>query len=93
MHALVFANQHGENKGAFARDRLARMAEMLGLDTAAFVTLLDDPALRAAVKAELAEGSAAGVSQTPTLSINGTLTSGAPSWDELKQLVEAARGG
>lgn len=87
MHALVFANQKGENKGALSRDRLAEMAVLAGLDRTAFLALLDDPALIAAVEEETQAGAARGIASTPTLVIGGELAPGVPSWAELDALV------
>lgn len=33
FHATLYSNQHGENEGAFTRDRLREMATALGLNT------------------------------------------------------------
>ncbi len=87
MHALVFANQRGENKGALSRERLAEMAVLAGLDRAAFLALLDDPTLIAAVEQETQEGVARGIASTPTLVIGGELAPGVPSWAELDSLL------
>ncbi len=89
MHALVFENQDGENKGAFSRDRLVAMAGLLGLDEAAFRALLDDETLIAAVKADVERGRALGVTQTPTLVIDGELFPGVPDAVELLALIDA----
>ncbi len=45
FHQLVFHNQQGENQGAFTIDRLADMAELLGLDRAAFLDGDEGPGL------------------------------------------------
>jgi protein-disulfide isomerase len=82
-HDLLFANQHGENKGAFARSRLADMAVTLGLDRAAFLTAMDDPTFLAAVKAETAEGNGLGVRSTPTIFINGQVFDDLLDWAKL----------
>lgn len=87
MHALVFENQKGENKGAFSRERLAEMAVLAGLDRAAFLALLDDTALIAAVEEETQAGAARGIASTPTLVIGGELAPGVPSWAELDGLL------
>lgn len=89
-HAIVYENQDGENQGAFSRDRLALMAEKIGLDKAAFTALLDDAALIAAVNEETAGGQALGISQTPTLVVNGIIKPGLPTWDDLVAMVDAA---
>jgi protein-disulfide isomerase len=89
-HGLLFHNQNGENQGAFSRDRLADMAELAGLDRQAFLDSLDDPVLLREVEAERDEGTALGVSSTPTLFVNGELLRGVPTWDDLSQRIEAA---
>lgn len=88
FHEIVFANQHGENRGAFSRARLADMAALIGLDRDAFLAGLDDPAHRAAVEAETRAGAAAGVDSTPTLIINGEKRTGVPSWTELSAIID-----
>lgn len=90
FHDIVYENQDGENQGAFSRERLGQMAETIGLDKAAFLALLDDPALIAAMNAEVAEAQAQGINQTPTLVINGQVRAGLPTWDELSAAIEAA---
>lgn len=89
-HDIVYENQDGENKGGFSRDRLAQMAVVVGLDKDAFTKLLDDPELIAAVKAETQAGVGLGIDSTPTLVINGVVTPGLPSWDQLSQVIEQA---
>jgi protein-disulfide isomerase len=77
-HDLLFANQGAENSGAFSRGRLAEMAVAVGLDRQAFLTAMDDPTYLAAVKDETARGLAQGVKATPTMIINGQMTTGLP---------------
>jgi protein-disulfide isomerase len=89
-HDIVYANQDGEDRGAFSRDRLAQMAELVGLDRDAFLALLDDEALIAAVREESRAGQALGVNSTPTLVINGQPYPGVPSWEQLKERIAAA---
>ena len=67
MHDLLYANQGAENSGAYSRERLAAMAERLGMDRAAFLVAMDDPQYRDAVEQETAAGAVKGVSSTPTL--------------------------
>jgi protein-disulfide isomerase len=92
-HQLVFHNQQGENQGAFSIDRLADMAELVGLDRETFLTAMEDPSFRAAAEAEAAEGSELGVNSTPTLFINGEISRGVPQWDALSAQIEAAASG
>lgn len=88
MHDLLYANQGAENGGAFSRTRLAAMAVRLGMDRSAFLAAMDDPTYRDAVKAETAEGTALGVSSTPTLGIGGTIRPGIPTWEQLSALLD-----
>jgi protein-disulfide isomerase len=92
-HGLLFHNQDGENLGAFSRDRLADMAELVGLDRQAFLDAVDDPALLRQAEAERDEGTALGVSSTPTLFVNGELLRGVPTWEDLSARIQAAADG
>lgn len=89
-HDVIFFNQDGENQGSFASDRLADMAELVGLDRDQFLAELDDPKYLEAVAAELAEGQERGVNSTPTLFVNGQIMRGVPDWEELSAIIEAA---
>jgi protein-disulfide isomerase len=92
-HAVLFHNQQGENRGAFSQDRLADMAELVGLDREAFLEGMKDPAHQAAVQAEQAEGAALGISSTPSLVINGEVVRGVPEWEALKERIATAVNG
>jgi protein-disulfide isomerase len=92
----AFANQAGENEGAFALTRLSAIAGMAGLDVTTWKGCVATGAAQAAVRAETSEAVAAGVSATPTLRLNGTLIVGLRSVPDLSALIEAAaaaRGG
>ena len=89
-HHILFHNQSGENKGAFSRDRLAEMAEIIGLDRDEFLSKMDDPAYRTAVEAENQKGRDLTVSSTPTIIVNGELIRGVPNWDDFSAVIEAA---
>lgn len=91
-HAVVFHNQHGENQGAFTIDRLADMAELVGLDREAFLAGMEDPKHQEAVQAEAAEAAALDINSTPSLVINGEVVRGVPQWDDLKARIAAAAG-
>jgi protein-disulfide isomerase len=88
-HAIVYHNQDGENQGAFSLERLADMAEAIGLDRAEFLDLMQDPQYLQAVQAEVQEGQQRGVKSTPTLFINGELRAGVPDWNDLRDLIDA----
>lgn len=94
-HDLLFLQQQGENQGAFSRDNLVGLAGIAGLDTAAFTSCLDDPAVRSAVLAETAEGAAQGIGSTPTTVVTGpgptqVLRGFTRDWSELVDAIERA---
>jgi protein-disulfide isomerase len=91
-HDYLFANQNpaGENKGWITSGRLQGYAQAVGLDLGAFNACRASPDIRAAVLSETAQGRAAGVTGTPTLSINGTLRTDIKSYDDLAAAVQAA---
>lgn len=88
-HDWLFANQGGENKGAFRRDVLVEIAKQVGLDVNAFEAALDDPVLLAAVRTETTSGADVPVNATPTLVIGDQVIEGAPAWDSLSATIEA----
>lgn len=88
----VFHNQEGENGGAFSLDRLADMAELVGLEREAFLDEMEDPDHLAAVEAEAKEGVDLGVNSTPTMVINGQVVRGVPTWEALSEQIAAAAG-
>jgi protein-disulfide isomerase len=87
---LVYANQHGENEGAYTRERLADIAVLLGLDRAAFLAAMDDPAYAEAVQAETEVGRGIQIGSTPSYTLNGVLEAGVPSWDDMRAQIETA---
>ncbi len=89
-HDVLFHNQSGENQGAFTLERLADIAETVGLDRDVFLAEMDDSKYLAAVEAETAEGRGLSVNSTPTLIINGELMPGVPTWDDLEAAIEDA---
>jgi protein-disulfide isomerase len=86
MHNTIFANQNGENQGAFARDRLKEMASKAGLDSGAFNQCLDSNKYATQVDEERAEGERRGVTQTPSFFINDKLYVGARSADDFRRI-------
>jgi protein-disulfide isomerase len=92
-HQVVFHNQDGENQGAFSLDRLADMAELVGLDRAAFLAEMEDPSHLEDVKAEAAEAAVLQITSTPSLVVNGEVLRGVPDWDALSQRIEAGLSG
>jgi len=89
FHETLFANQHGENEGAFSDERLRSMARQLRLDEHQFDQCLDGATHEAEVGTMRDEARRQGITSTPTLAVNGTIV---PSWDyaTLKQAIDAA---
>ena len=75
----LFANQAGENQGAFNDANLANFAQQLNLDMDKFNTCMKDRTHLAKVQASTNDGTTRGVTQTPTVFINGKKYVGAIS--------------
>ena len=90
FHDWLFANQVGENEGAFRDERLRGIATGAGLDVAAWDACRSTGDHQAAVRAETQEGVAKGINATPTMYINGQAIVGVKSAAELGQMIEAA---
>jgi protein-disulfide isomerase len=86
----AFANQAGENQGAFAADRLQQIAVAAGVDLHPWQACLATGQQEAAVRAETAQAVAAGVNATPTMTINGQTIVGLRSVADLSSLIDAA---
>jgi protein-disulfide isomerase len=86
MHNSIFANQNGENQGAFTKDRLKRMAAAAGLDTTAFNTCLDSGSKADKVTQERNDGEQRGVNQTPTFFVNNKMYVGTQSAADFKRI-------
>lgn len=90
FHNWLFANQVGENQGAFRDERLRGIATAAGLDVAAWDTCRATGEQQAAVRAETQQALAQGVNATPTLYLNGAVIVGLKSAEELGGMIEAA---
>lgn len=82
MHDLLFANPR-----SVLRADLIGYAKQLGLNLARFEKDIDSAAAKETIAADIAEGTRAGVSGTPTYSINGKLYSGTRPLEQLKELM------
>ena len=89
-HDKLFAEQKGENKGAYAKDNLKRFAVQLGL-APSFDACLESGRYAADVRSEREAGQQKGVRATPTIFVNGQKFEGALSFEELRRAVDAAR--
>ena len=83
MHDKLFANQQSLQIGD-----LKRHAREAGLDLEAFSRCLDSGQRSQRVQEDLAEGSASGVSGTPTVFVNGRLLGGAVPYELLAKVIE-----
>jgi protein-disulfide isomerase len=86
----VYANQDGENAGAFMRDSLASIAESAGVDRATFLACIDAQATVQTVADTTTQALNQGINQTPTMNLNGKQLVGLRSADALGQLIEQA---
>jgi protein-disulfide isomerase len=97
-HDILFANQTGENVGAFADRRLQAFAESLSLDMDAFNTCFSSGKYADRVAQDKADGTAAGVTGTPafllTYTVNGqqkqSLIAGAYPFSEFQSRIDTA---
>jgi protein-disulfide isomerase len=89
-HDWLFANQDGENRGGFSRDRLLAIADEVGLDREAFSACLDRDSIRSAVASETSAAKQLGVKATPTFKIGDQVIEGLQSVQALGALIEAA---
>ena len=86
----TFANQSGENKGAFADGRLRSIATAAGLDVTAWDACRATGLQQAAVRSETAQALAGGINATPTMTLGGQTIVGLRSVTELGRMIEAA---
>jgi protein-disulfide isomerase len=93
MHDAVYAAQAGENKGAFARDRLAAIGASVGLDGSKLDACFSDRSLLVEVLADTAAGVRTGIESTPTVDVNGKRFLGVPKFDDIKAAIDAAVAG
>ncbi|MCS7197656.1 MAG: DsbA family protein [Candidatus Bipolaricaulota bacterium] len=86
-HDKLFANQRGENRGAFSKPNLVRFARELGLKVDDFQQCLESGRYREKIQNELREGQAQGINSTPSFLVNGQLVRGA-DYLRLRELIE-----
>lgn len=91
MHNWLFANWNGENEGAFAANRLRALATAAGLDLTKYDTCMASGDQQTAVRNETASAVAGGISQTPTLIVNGASVVGSPkSFADFAMILDQA---
>lgn len=89
-HDTLFANQNGENDGAFANARLIEMARQLNLDVASFENCLGRNTHESTIIASRAEADASGINQTPTFFINSEKVVGLKDFEQLSEYIDDA---
>jgi protein-disulfide isomerase len=98
MHDILFANQAGENAGAFTDRRLIAFAEKLNLDMTVFQSCFNGNKYKDLIMQDGKDGLAAGIKATPSFvmsySVNGAvktkLIEGAQPIDAFQTEIEAA---
>jgi protein-disulfide isomerase len=86
-HDLLFVAQP-----AFAKTDLQTYAARLDLPAESFATCLESGRHREAVKADAAEGRAAGVRGTPTFFVNGRRLVGTQSFEAFRAVIQEILG-
>jgi protein-disulfide isomerase len=90
---FLFANQTGENVGAFTEGRLQQLAQGAGLSMDEFERCSSRNEMQDVVQNQYAEALELGVTSTPTFFVNGTEMRGALPFSEFQTAIEAALGG
>lgn len=75
-HDYLYANQRGENEGAFTKDKLKAFAKTLNLDSEKFDKCLDLDKYLDKVLNDASDGKNLGVDSTPTFFLNGEIILG-----------------
>ena len=73
----IFANQNGENGGVYTHDVLLKFAEKLSLDMTTFTECFDSGKHTQTVLDSNAQATAAGITSTPSFTVNGELVNSA----------------
>jgi protein-disulfide isomerase len=91
MHDKMFAEQDKLGSGTvqYGATELKKWAREIGLDGKDFDTCLDSRKHQAEVEKDTSDGSAAGVSGTPSFFINGQLLVGAQPFSEFQKVIDA----
>jgi protein-disulfide isomerase len=92
MHEALYANQAGENKGAFSDSRLNDIATAAGLDMSAYTTCMANNTHANDVTTFNSGADAAGVRSTPSFAINGGPAFAYKSLDDLEGRIKTALG-
>ncbi len=88
-HDLLFANQNGENKGAFVQENLVGFADKLNLDKEAFTKCLTSHKYLTLIQSQTQFAGSNGLSSTPSFLVNGYLVKGAQDITTFKQVIDS----
>ncbi len=89
-HDWLYANQQGENEGAFTRARLDAIADAVELDRASFDACLASDATAQLVTNTTNAAVAAGITATPAFQFNGGQPmEGLPTYDALASTIRS----
>ncbi len=89
-HDLLYANQSGENAGAFSKDRLKGFGAALGLEPTTFHACVDAGTYAAAVQADFGDVRQKGFNGTPTFVIGDQRIVGAQPFEVFAAALDAA---
>jgi len=89
-HYKLYAEQSGENRGAFRPEHLKEFASDLGLDREAFDECLDSHKHIDLIEQQREEALEAGFEGTPNFVVNGTVVRGYSSFEDFQPIIEQA---
>ena len=89
MHDIIFANQTGENVGAYTDARLTAFAAKIGLDAAKFNECFTTGKYKDQIKQDGIDATQAGIKATPSFTINGKVVEGALPFSEFQKEIDA----
>jgi len=89
-HYKLYAEQRGENRGAFLPDRLKQFATDLGLDRSKFDACLDSHKHIGLIEEERARAAEVGARATPSFLVNGKLVVGYQPFEKFRSHIEEA---
>lgn len=84
----LFANQTGENVGAFTEARLQAIAQEISLSMDQFERCSSRNEMQSQVQAQYAQGLDQGVNSTPTFFVNGQMIRGAVPYGDFQTVIQ-----
>lgn len=90
LHDKIFQEQDKQGQGTiqFTKSDVVKWAGQTGLDMGKFNQCLDSGKYKAEVEKDIADGTAAGVTGTPAIFINGRLVVGAQPFSAFKAVID-----